>query len=116
APPWSFLSPAAVARGRAPADRSGLREADGVLVGDPRQAVEPRVRPGDADVDDELRVPLRPGEELRVDARPIEAAHRPGGEAGRADGEDEVRGLEGAVEDGRRGSQVVVRGVVVAQG
>ena len=51
-----------------------------------------------ADVEHEQRAQPAVGEELAVDAGGVEAGHRPGGEAGRADADDEVTDLQGGVE------------------
>ena len=56
------------------------------------------------------------GEELRVDARLVEPAHRAGIEAHRTRGDDEVARLEGRIEQCRLGSGSIVGELVFRVG
>jgi hypothetical protein len=66
---------------------------DGFRIVQPGQAFVSGALAGVADVDDEEWPPVPGWEELAIEAGAVEPSHGPGGQAGCADGDDEVGGL-----------------------
>src|SRR3954468_15872475 len=66
---------------------------DDLLLVEAGQAVEPRVLGRVADVDDQQGAQARAGEDVLVEGLGVEATHRPGGQPGSTDTEQEVADL-----------------------
>src|ERR1039457_160590 len=77
------------------------RPGNDLVVIQSRQAVEPRVLSGVADVDHQDCFERRANKELLIDAGPVKAEHRASRQPHRSHGQDEVTGLKRGVEPGR---------------
>src|SRR3982074_2653834 len=75
-----------------------LSQPDRLVVVKTREAIPPGVGAGLADVDHQDGMPGAVGEELPVDARGVEAAHRSGREAHGPDAKEEIPGLQRGIE------------------
>jgi len=83
--------------GSAQSNGAQARDDDRFTRGSPLAArVEPRCV-AIADIDQDIRLVAAVGKELRVDLGAVETSHRAGVEAERAQGQDEIAGLQSAV-------------------